>query len=104
VTPEEQVLAVLRQHPDGATQDWIARWTNLDIREVQATIQALRLAGEPILSGSYGIRLAQNADELAENAVALRRRAITQLLTARAMRRSAARMRVTEDGAMTLWR
>lgn len=97
MTPDEIVFGILRAHPAGCTYDEIVRWTDFDRRTVEGAIQSLRLSGSPILSGSYGVRLARSADELAACVAALRRRAIHQMLTARALRRTAARMRAAEE-------
>lgn len=65
-------------------------------RDVELLIQGARLDGVPICSDSRGYFLAADATEAAQCAAALRRRAITQLLTARAMRRAARRMAAEE--------
>ena len=69
------------------------------IRRVQAACQEARLAGWPIVSDGDGVRLETDPAAVAACALALRRRAITQCVTARALRRTAARMREP----MTLW-
>lgn len=69
------------------------------LRRVQAAIQEARLAGWPLVSDGEGVRLSFDPGEVAACAVALRRRAVTQWLTARALRRTAERMRAPA----TLW-
>jgi len=69
------------------------------IRRVQSACQEARLAGWPIVSDGDGMRLEDDPSAVAMCALALRRRAITQLWTSRALRRTAARMREP----MTLW-
>uniref|UniRef100_A0A6M3IRS7 Uncharacterized protein n=1 Tax=viral metagenome TaxID=1070528 RepID=A0A6M3IRS7_9ZZZZ len=69
------------------------------VRRVQAACQEARLAGWPLVTSGTGVRLENTPAAVAECAAALRRRAITQLLTARALRRTAERMREP----MTLW-
>ena len=69
------------------------------IRRVQSACQEARLAGWPIVSDGDGMRLDDDPAAVAMCALALRRRAITQLLTSRALRRTGARMREP----MTLW-
>jgi hypothetical protein len=96
VTPEAaEVLADLR---DGQTWTIAALATNhgWPRRTVEACLQELRLAGEPIVTDAYGVHLARSADEVAECVAALRRRAVHQMLTARALRRTARRMREAE--------
>ena len=90
----------------GAFQADIASACDLPLRSVQEILQGLRLAGHPIISDSKGVRLAHTADEAMACAVALRRRAINQLLTARAMRHTARRMADEEarQHNLTLWR
>jgi len=69
------------------------------VRRVQAACQEARLAGWPLVTSGTGVRLENIPAAVAECAAALRRRAITQLLTARALRRTAERMREP----ITLW-
>ena len=69
------------------------------IRRVQAACQEARLAGWPIVSDGDGMRLEDDPAAVAMCALALRRRALTQCVTARARRRTAARMREP----MMLW-
>jgi biotin operon repressor len=59
-------------------------------RDVELHIQAARLEGAPIVSNGDGYWLG-TPQEVADCARRLRRRAITQLLTARALRRAASR-------------
>ena len=100
----DRVLAALS---DGASilQPDLAYLLDLDIRTIQAALQVLRLLGYPIISGSDGVRLATTAAETMACAQALRRRAITQWMTARALRWTARRMQMAEDAASggTLW-
>jgi hypothetical protein len=84
------------RQPDLAMALWGAEGS---VRRVQAACQEARLAGWPIVSSDTGVRLETIPAAVAECAAALRRRAITQLLTARALRRTAARMREP----VTLW-
>ena len=76
-------------------------------RTVEEAIQAARLDGAPILSDADGYWLAASAEELEAQAARLRARYITQALTARAVRRTARRMREAEAARMrptgTLW-
>ena len=65
-------------------------------REAERFVQEARLAGVPLVSDGDGVRLARDATEAAQCAARLRRRAITQLLTARALRRAAQRMTLAE--------
>ena len=104
MTDADRVLRLLANA--GATQEDIAKACDLPLRSVQEILQGLRLAGHPIISDSKGVRLAHTADEAMACAVALRRRAINQLLTARAMRHTARRMADEEarQHNLTLWR
>ena len=65
-------------------------------REVEALVQSYRLAGAAILSDGDGYRLGASAAEVDACAQRLRRRAIHQLVTARALRATARRMAVQE--------
>lgn len=69
------------------------------IRRVQAATQELRLARWPVVSDGDGIRLSDDVAEVRACALALRRRAITQLVTARALREAADAMALPR----TLW-
>ena len=80
-TQRDLALAVLGLAPQG-------------VRRIQAATQEARLAGWPIVSDGDGVRLATDPGEVAACAEALRRRAISQFLTARALRRTAERMTV----------
>jgi Mn-dependent DtxR family transcriptional regulator len=62
-------------------------------RMVEASIEELRRRGAPICSGSRGVWLTQDADELLANYRRLRSRAIHQLANLRAMQRTAQSMR-----------
>src|SRR5687767_4953880 len=72
-------------------------------REVEACVQEARLAGYPICSSSKGLWRAQDAQEAASMGERLRICAIHQLLTARAMRRSARRMAAAEAEQLPLF-
>jgi biotin operon repressor len=96
MTDAERVLRLLNNAE--STQTDIARACDIPVRTVQEIIQTLRLEGVPIISvGWRGMRLARNADEALACAKALRSRAITQLLTARAQRRTAIAMQKAEN-------
>jgi hypothetical protein len=105
MTDADRLLRLLTNA--GATQKDIAKACDMEVRDVQQAILELRLAGHPIISTAdrRGMRLAQTADEARACADALRRRAIRQLLTARALRRTARRMQEEEDARarVTLW-
>ena len=104
MTDADAVLRML--HNASPTQPDMAFALDIPIRSVQEILQGLRLAGHPIISDGTGVRLAHTADEAMACAVALRRRAINQLLTARAMRHTARRMADEEarQHNLTLWR
>jgi hypothetical protein len=67
-------------------------------REVEASIQELRLRGVPVMSGADGIWLGTSSREVQAGAEALRRRIVQQAITQRALRSTARRMAVEEDG------
>ena len=103
MTDADRVLRLLANA--GATQADIAKACHIPIRSVQDIIQSLRLQGEPIVTNGDGVRLATWAIDVERCAAALRSRAIHQLLTSRALRRTAKRMRAQEDASarLTLW-
>jgi predicted DNA-binding transcriptional regulator YafY len=90
-----------------ATQRDLAAALDLSVREVQEAILDLRLAGHPIIghADKRGMRLSDAADEVLACAISLRRRALTQFVTSRALRRTARRMQAADDAAarLTLW-
>lgn len=72
-------------------------------RDVELEIQRHRLNGVPIVSDSDGYRYAQTSAEVRLCADRLRRRAVNQLLTSRALRRAAARLAAKESALPQLW-
>lgn len=74
-------------------------------REAEQAVQEMRLAGHPIVSDGAGVRLARGATDALTCADRLRRRALGQLLTARALRRAGYRMADEEASRrrLTLW-
>jgi biotin operon repressor len=62
-------------------------------RAIEAAVEALRRSGAAICSGSEGIWLTDDPDELIDQYRRLRRRAIHQLANLRAMQRTARNLR-----------
>ena len=79
----------------------LAETLNVPRREIEQSVQAARLDGIPVVSGSEGLWIASTPQEALEAAQALRRRAITQLVTARALRAAGKRMAAIRQ--QTLW-
>lgn len=105
VVPMSDAERVLRLLTNASvTQADMAYVLGLPIRSIQAACEELRRTGHPVLSSGDGMRLG-TAEEALTCATALRKRAITQLVTSRALRRTARAMRVREDAAAraTLW-
>ena len=100
----ERVLSLLGNA--SVTQADMAFVLGLTIRQVQSACEELRRAGHPIITSGNGVGLAGHSEEVLACAAGLRRRAITQWVTARALRRTGLRMRTAEDAAasLTLWR
>jgi hypothetical protein len=93
MTPEaREVLSTLRASGLTWKQEPLASTLDLDVRTVQRALQELRLGGSPIVSDGDGVRLATDPAEVRACAKALQRRAVHQMLTARAMRHTAVRM------------
>lgn len=84
------------------TQPELAYALGVPVREVQQSLQRLRVAGEPICSGDRGVWLARDADELAASNRRLHHRLAEQYRTLRAQRRAEARLR--DQLELTLWR
>lgn len=64
---------------------------NVPRRTVEAAIEQLRRSGSPVCTGSDGAWLTDSATELRQHADALRSRAVTVMLGARALRATARR-------------
>ena len=79
------------------TKRVLAEKSGYSVRDVELLIHAARLEGVPIVSSADGYWLSANGAEIAVCADRLRRRAINQLLTARALRRTARRLRGVEQ-------
>lgn len=85
------------------TKKVLAELLGTDTRSVELAVQEARLRGLPILSDSEGYRYAQTSEEVQVCAARLRRRAATQFLTARALKRAAVRMKAREDAPLTFF-
>ena len=83
------------------TYSELAEQMGVTHREAMHAVQAARLAGVAIVSGPRGLWIASTSQEALEAAQALRRRAITQLVTARALRAAGKRMAAIRQP--TLW-
>ena len=70
-------------------------------RAVEAAVEALRRSGAPIVTGSAGVWLTQDAHELMDSYRRLRRRALTQLQNLRGLQRTARAMSGYRQ--QTLW-
>lgn len=70
-------------------------------RDVEAAVEELRLAGEPIVGGSDGLHITEDATELERYVDARRRRIVSIYMGNRSLRRTARRMRERAD--LTLW-
>jgi predicted transcriptional regulator len=95
--------AVLRDLMTGpARMDDLAHWLNVPRRDVELAVQALRLAGEPIVSDGNGLRYSTDPAEVRECAQRLRSRLATQAVTTRAMLRTARRMEQPKEMVLGL--
>lgn len=103
MTPEPTELAamVLRRLSDGhwLILDVIARECGVPRRMAEETVQSLRLSGHPLVTGPAGVRYSTDPAEVRATAMKLRDRALTQMVTAKALDDTADRM---ESGPMTL--
>lgn len=93
------ILEALTAHPQN--KRILAEKMGWSTREVELEINRYRLAGIPILSDQDGYWIAQTADEVRGCADRLRRRAVNQLLTSRALRRAAKRMAAKEAAPLS---
>lgn len=93
MTAEQRaVLAYTRAFGHAVPIRAIAHGLRLPRRTVEEAVQQLRLLGEPLVSDGDGIRYTTDPVEVRECANKLRRRYITQALTARALRHTATRL------------
>jgi hypothetical protein len=81
------------------TQRELARRAGIPVRAVQAELQAMRLAGEPICTGDAGVWLAETADELARSNARLAHRIREQQVTLAALNDTEGDMRDRETRA-----
>jgi hypothetical protein len=92
-----RLLSLIGASADSAvTLSAIATAAGVSRREVEQAVYDARMEGRPIVTGPNGAWRAQDALEAASMADRLRRRALHQLLTARALRATARRMRAVE--------
>lgn len=97
-------LCLRRGRADARPIHALAAMTGLPRRAVEQAIEELRHQGEPVCSATswpMGVYLAATPAELAESVGALRRRALHQLLTVRALKRTLRRWETA--AAPTLW-
>jgi biotin operon repressor len=83
------------------TKRELASKSGYSVRDVELLIQAARLEGAPICSSADGYWLATRWQDVETCHRRLRRRATNQLITARALRRTARRMEAEQ--ALTLF-
>jgi biotin operon repressor len=87
------------------TKKELASKLGIPTRDVEALVQQYRLDGAAIVSDGSGYRLARNAAEVESCYRRLRSRAVHQLVTARALRRTARRMTAEEAAPLAFsWR
>lgn len=72
-------------------------------RLIEQAVQDLRLRGEPICTDSRGAWVASSSAEVFDQYRRLRRRYISQAVTARRLRATAAAMQRRELAQMSLW-
>lgn len=74
-------------------------------RDIEEAVQQARLDGAPIVTGDQGIAIATSAAQMLDQYRRLRSRYVHQAVTARAVLRTAKRMKAAEDAAarLTLW-
>lgn len=98
MTDERVVLSAIKAYARPVKLDQLAQLLRLPRRVIEESVQALRLAGEPLLSSADGIEYSRDPVAVAACAERLRQRARTQMLTAMRLKRTAQRL-----NALTLW-
>ena len=92
MTDIRYLLNVGRDH--ARTIGSLSESLNVSRREIEAAVQAARLDGIPVVSGSEGLWISDSPEEVARAAESLRKRLVTQYATVRALRATARRMAV----------
>lgn len=90
------VLRTIERYGPIPTSD-IAWLTIMSRREVEEAVQALRLAGRPIIAGAAGLSLAQTSDEVRAWLDSNDGRIRSMLATRRAMKRARRMLALTEQ-------
>jgi hypothetical protein len=75
---------------------WLALVLHIPTREVEAQIEAARKSGVPICSDSEGYWYSEDPDEIEATYRSLRRRFLSQIRTAWAMRKTARKLRAPQ--------
>ena len=100
MTPlEADVLRLCRTTPTTIYE--ITVLTGASRRDVESTVEALRLRGEPIIAGNDGLFLCEDPDRLSEYIAARRRRMLSEWKGTVSLRRTLRRMRERDE--LTLW-
>ena len=92
MTTDERILAWLAVTNREWTIDKLRIVLAVPRREIEAAIEALRLAGNPIIADATGVRLTNDPSELAAYIDARRRRLVSQYRGTRALRQTWRRM------------
>ena len=92
MTTDERILALLALTYREQTIDQLRTALRVSRRDIEAGIEALRLAGNPIIADATGVRLTFDPAELAAYIDARRRRLVSQYRGTRALRQTLRRM------------
>lgn len=95
MTTEYEVRHWLRMGP--ATIDELRLMIHCSRREVEEAVESLRLAGEPIIGGTNGLRITEDPDELAAYLEGRRRRTATIHRGTMRLRSTLRHMREAQD-------
>jgi biotin operon repressor len=101
MTTDERILHTLVLSGQTWTIEELRRLLQVPRRDVEAGIESLRLAGNPIIADAHGVRVTNDPDELAAYLEARRRRLVTIYAGNRALRKTLRAMQ--ERTALTLF-
>jgi biotin operon repressor len=95
---ESDVLLLLSSPTAGDyTIDDLRRALRVTRRDIEAAVESLRLAGQPIIAGNDGLRLTEDPAELAAYVEARRRRLVSIYKGNRSLRQTVRRLQEQRD-------
>jgi biotin operon repressor len=97
MTTDNRLLHTLVLSGQTWTIEELRRLLQVPRREVEAAIESLRLAGNPVIADAHGVRLTNDPEELSAYLEARRRRLVTIYAGNRSLRKTLRRMKARTD-------